>query len=459
MARTVCHHGASKGRGCEHIGLGHFGRLFEGLDPLYISDETLAALGGPGGLMDTTGAPKDSDIPAAYTFFAQFVDHDITLDTQSALNTDWVQNPDKIPNLRSASLDLDCVYGFGPEASPHLYDGDTEKLLTGNDQNENDLARASDGTALIGDPRNDENIFVSQMQLMFLRLHNKFIDMGMHFEEAQRECRYHYQYIVLHDFLRRVCDEEIYDFAVEQLYRHDFPMLYGPNEHEKLDMPVEFSVAAYRFGHSMVRSSFRVNRRYRDIELFDERFSTIGFTHVPVRLTVDWRYLLDMDGRIRYQKSRKIDEKLATELNNLPFVTDPNPNNRSLAFRNLVRGRSLGLPSGQAVASALADCGYPIDPGVDLKLSQITGWRGLSRDVKEELSEASPLFFYLLRESALGERLGKTGSAILMEVFGGMLRYCSTSYLKDTSWSPSPVISAADHRLTLADIANFVSGS
>jgi hypothetical protein len=79
--------------------------------------------------------------------------------------------------------------------------------------------------------------------------------------------------------------------------------------------------------------------------------------------------------------------------------------------------------------------------------------------VKEELSEASPLFFYLLRESALGERLGKTGSAILMEVFGGMLRYCSTSYLKDTSWSPSPVISAADHRLTLADIANFVSGS
>lgn len=463
MAQNPCHHGVSKGRGCSHIGLGHFGRLFDHLQPLYVSDEALTALGRAGGLMDTTGRPADSDIPAAYTFFAQFVDHDITLDTRSGLNTDWVQDPDKLPNMRSASLDLDCVYGFGPEASPHLYDGSSGKLLTGNDGNPNDLARAKDGTALIGDPRNDENIFVSQLQLMFLRLHNRFIDDGMHFEEAQKACRYHYQYIVLHDFLRRVCDPAVYRFAVERLHRHDFPLKYAPDDHGKLYMPVEFSVAAYRFGHSMVRSKYAANSRFRNIELFDRRFGTNGFSHVPVNLTVDWRYLLDLEPRINFNRSRKIDEKLATELNNLPdpVVADPNPLNKSLAFRNLVRGRSLGLPDGRAVAASLADCGYPVDPCVDLKLSQIGGWRSVPAPVKRELAEANPLFFYILRESALCDRLGPTGSAILLEVFGGMLSYCSTSYLKDPSWSPHPGLAIAHpgdgFSLTLADVARYVS--
>ncbi len=461
MAKHPCHHGVSSGRGCSHIGLGHFGRLFEDLDPLYVSDEVLAALGRAGGLMDTTGRPVDSDIPAGYTFFAQFVDHDITLDTRSGLNTDWVQDPGKLPNMRSASLDLDCVYGFGPEASPHLYDGNSGRLITGNDTNANDLARAHDGTALIGDPRNDENIFIAQLQLMFLRMHNKLIDRGMHFEEAQKECRYHYQYIVLHDFLQRVCDPAVFRFAVERLYAHHFPLKYAPDEHGKLFMPVEFSVAAYRFGHSMVRSRYRANGRANNIELFDARFGTEGFSAVPPSLTVDWRYLLDMDGRINFTRSRKIDERLATELNDLPVVSDPNPLNRSLAFRNLVRGRSLGLPEGRAVAARLADCGYPVNPSVDLKLAQMSGWRALAADVRRELSEASPLFFYILRESAAGERLGPTGSAILMEVFGGMLRYCGTSYLKDPSWSPDPELAIADRRegfrLTLADVARFVA--
>jgi len=204
MTHHVCHHGTASARGCAHLGLGTFGRLFPELDPLFTSNGLIEALGRPGGLMDTRGASPDSDIPAAYTFFAQFVDHDITLDTTSRLESDWVQDPHKVPNLRSASLDLDCVYGFGPEASPHLYDGNSGKLLTGNDTNDEDLARAKDGTALIGDPRNDENIFVSQLQLLFHKFHNKLIDAGHDFESAQQEARYHYQYIVLHDFLQRV---------------------------------------------------------------------------------------------------------------------------------------------------------------------------------------------------------------------------------------------------------------
>ena len=254
MARPQ-HHGVAHARGCSHLGLSTFGRLFPDLEPLFTSDDLIAALGRPGGLMDTNRASPDSDIPAGYTFFSQFVDHDITLDTTSKLDSDWVQDVKKLPNLRSPSLDLDCVYGFGPEASPHLYDGDSGKLLTGNDTNPNDLARAKDGTALIGDPRNDENIFVSQLQLVFLRFHNKLIDAGLEFEEAQRQARYHYQYIVLHDFLRNICDPEVYHFALENLYRHNYPLKFFPDEHGKIHMPVEFSVAAYRFGHSMVRNA------------------------------------------------------------------------------------------------------------------------------------------------------------------------------------------------------------
>ncbi len=460
MTHPVCHHGTAKARGCAHLGLGSFGRLFPELDPLFTSDELIAALGRPGGLMDTParGAGGDSDIPAAYTFFAQLVDHDITLDTTSKLESDQVQEVEKLPNLRSASLDLDCVYGFGPEASPHLYDGDSGKLLTGNRTNPNDLARASDGTALIGDPRNDENLFVSQLQLVFLRFHNKLIDAGLEFEEAQRQARYHYQYVVLHDMLQRVCDPGVYRFALERLYRHEYPLIFGADACGRLVMPVEFSVAAYRFGHSMVRSHYPANARYRNIELFDERFGTLGFSAVPRNLTVDWRYLLDID-RTRHARSRPIDERLARELNDLPFMrgSETDPNKRSLSFRNLLRGRSLGLPSGQDVAAALQRAGYPVDTGVDLRLNQVRGYTALPRELKEELRERSPLFFYILRESAACPGLGPTGSAILMEVFGGMLSACSTSYLNDRSWEPDPAIVAGDHTLSLRDLVVYAT--
>lgn len=462
MSGAKCHHGYSHAKGCSHLGLGSFGRMFPELDPLFTSSELIEALGKPKGLMDTLPSKKtkDSDIPAAYTFFAQFIDHDVTLDVTSKLESDVIQNADKLPNLRSMSLDLDCVYGFGPEASPHLYSNDEEgKLLLGNSKNPNDLARAKDDTALIGDPRNDENMFVSQLQLLFIRFHNTFIDMGMDFEEAQRQCRNHYQYIVLHDFLKRICDPEIYGIALKNIYKKSYPFKYEPSEHGKLDMPVEFSVAAYRFGHSMVRSVYPVNAKELKVELFSEKFNTGGFSHVPKALTVDWRYLLDVSNRVSYARSKDIDEKLARELNDLPFMkeNEPDPNKRSLSFRNLLRARSLGLPSGQSVAKSLYDCGYPIDCEVDLKLSKVDGYSSLNATLKKELKEQTPLFFYILRESILSPNLGKVGSAILMEVFGGMLVNCSTTYLHDEAWEPSKDISCSDNELTLKDIVNFIS--
>lgn len=467
MSKIACHHGVVQGRGCSHLELGSFGRLFPDLPALYTHSSLIEALGKPGGLMDGDKTP-DSDIPAGYTFFAQFVDHDVTLDVQSQLDSDWVQDVDKLANFRSASLDLDCVYGFGPDASPHLYNNAKPgKLLTGTRKNPDDLARAPDGTALIGDPRNDENIFVNQMQNVFIKLHNRFIDDGLEFEDAQRECRYHYQYVVLHDLLKRVCDPDTYKFAIDKLYRHDFPLCYGADEHGKLAMPVEFSTAAYRFGHSMVRSKYTIKQktpggseRRKVIDLFDEEFLTEGFTPIPPTIRVDWSLLLPI-GRAKPDMSKAIDGKLATELNNLPFLSpgEPNPNKRSLAFRNLLRGRSLGLPSGQAVAEAFADCGYAIEAEkLSLSKRQFPGIDKLSTKDRAALECETPLFFYLLAEGGKKNSLGPTGSAILLEVFGGMLMYCDNTYLK-ANWSPDADIAAGDHELTLGDLVVYAGGA
>ena len=460
------HHGVATGRGCSHAALGSFCKLLPALEPAFFTDEALKALGAANGIMhDKSNGGGNSNIPAAYTFFAQFVDHDITLDVSSQLNSAKIQDPLKVPNLRSMTLDLDCIYGFGPEASPYLYED--EKLVVGNPKNERDLRRVittdssgeidSVGRALIGDPRNDENLFISQLQYAFHLFHNKLFDRCHDFEEAQRQARFHYQYVVLNDFLRRVCDDKIYEFSYKRLFKCDEPLIYELDRAGKLQMPVEFSVAAYRFGHTMVRNKFQPNSKKTNVELFSNELSN-GFSFVKPELTVEWEHLFSTGSLC---KSKLIDEQLANELIVLPdevVGSGADDLERSLAFRNLVRGRSLGLPDGRAVAHAIADAGYPLDPDIDLKLNNVKGWSKVPAGVKSELKESIPLFFYLLRESSVcnnGEKLGPTASAILMEVFGGILLHCNSSFL-NSDWSPSDSIAGFNSDLTLEDILKFV---
>ena len=465
-------HGMTKARGCDHARLGNFCKLFPDL-PSWAAEcgiehpceaaEVAALLGGPGGVMhDFDDSSSDSEAPAAYTFFAQFIDHDITLDTQTNLHGDELDNAKvrEVANLRSASLDLDCVYGFGPEASPYLYDQTQPgRLLVGNDVNENDLPRNSDGRALIGDPRNDENIFVAQLQLLFLRFHNRRI-LGRGFEDAQKDVRYHYQWLVLYDFLRRFCDPGVFDYALKEIKKKALPKCEIWDKYGRLCMPVEFSVAAYRFGHTLVRSHYPANEHYPAIELFDERFGTEGFGPVPPELTVDWRFLLDVDDCHPYVKSKAVDHLLADELIRLPDpVVGRNApaNDRSLAFRNLLRGYVLGLPDGQSVAHALKDKGYPVDPHADLQFDEIRGWDCLGEKWRKKLEGHTPLFFYILREAGVlggGRHLGPVGSAILMEVFGAMLVHCKTFLNEKGGWTPDKCLGGED--FTLARLVRYV---
>lgn len=479
MSHPTCPHGVARARGCAHLAVSRFCKLFD-LPGLPVSESQAARLGGPGGLMhDFDDLSGDCAIPAGYIFFAQFVDHDVTLDGTTALRGDPLDADAvaKLPNVRSVSLDLDCVYGFGPEASPHIYDAERPgRLAVG--PGGFDLARSPGGEALIGDPRNDENLFVSQLQLLFHRLHNKLYDErvvqdggagGARFELAQRETRYHYQWLVLFDLLKRLCSREVYAFAAEKLVSGaaSFPFFHRPDAHGRLCMPVEFSVAAYRVGHTLVRSTYAVNREHLDIELFDPAFGLRGFDRLPEELVVDWRYLLPVEACVEPRRCKAVDPLLADELQDLPVVDSRNPRDRALAFRNVLRGNALGLPSGQAVAAKLASAYPGIDPSFEPKIGD---------PALADLEKETPLFYYILRESQVregGQRLGPVGSAILMEVFGAMLRFCDASFLGDPDWSPDPCVAglpagtvldretlAVDEALPfeLADVVRFVEG-
>jgi hypothetical protein len=322
---------------------------------------------------------------------------------------------------------------------------------------------------------------------MFHRLHNRLCaervvqhdikEKGWsRFEAAQRETRFHYQWVLLFDFLKRICDPHIFAFAVEKLCdpKADFPLCYELDAHHQLPMPVEFSTAAYRVGHAMVRNSFAINAANPDVELFDDRFGTIGFSVLPHELVVDWRFLLQMTPHHQPRMAKAFNPLLADDLQNLPVVASNNPRNRALAFRNLMRASALGVPSGQSVAEALKAKGYPIEV-CDLELDGLKAWKRVEAVLhrsEHDLAHHTPLFYYVLRESELkshGTHYGPVGSALLLEVFGGMLRLCKDTFLRAPDWRPDPCIAKPDpsfdkerlihdpdyYPLELADLVRF----
>ena len=468
---------------------GRFGRMFATLPP-FGSDtpqvrEALLDVGRAGGLMDakdklsegpvklitdpalSVNNPDNPRLTAGFTFLGQFIDHDITFDPTSSLEREV--DPEHIENFRTPSLALDNVYGAGPGGSPHLFDRQSGiKFLlepTGT-QGRFDVPRNSQGTALIGDPRNDENLIVSQLQVAFLMFHNAVVDYvkdklklkaaGQIFAEAQRLVRWHYQWIVVHEFLQKTCGTEVVEDVLangRKFYKwHNEPFV-----------PVEFSVAAYRFGHSQVRPSYRANFTGNPGQ---QPFFAMIFAPTPSNPTdpddlsgglraprrfIDWRTFFDFgDGNLRQNK--KIDTTISTALFKLPGSVVANPDPRtspaSLAQRNLLRHLTFSLPSGQRVARAMR---LPVLPQTALA------------DVAEHgLDDRTPLWFYILREAshfANGERLGPVGGRIVAEVFIGLLQGDRTSYLaQDPDWEPTfPTLDPGRRHedFTMVDLLRF----
>ncbi|HEV2758600.1 MAG TPA: heme peroxidase family protein [Acidimicrobiales bacterium] len=430
---------------------GRYGRMFRALPAFAPTDATLKKLADS--MADTPGPAGDNpEIPSGYTYLGQFVDHDITFDPVSSL--DRVNDPDALNTFRTPRFDLDSLYGRGQADSPYLYDQeDPASLLvgrnTGAEYEPVDLPRNQQGRALIGDPRNDVHTIVGQLHLAFIRFHNAVVDRlrfdaepGELFDEARRIVTWHYQWVVIHDFLARLVGPELLGEVLVTSKRTGKARaeLSFFTWRTQPFVPVEFSAAAYRFGHSMVRERYRINDTLEplpiltDIRIANRLQHFGGFRTLPKGWTVQWKHLFPL-GDDAPQMSRKIDTRLAEPMRKLPPLIDNA--RRSLGLINMLRGRSLQLPSGQAVATAMGTTVSNADLG---------------------LAGETPLWFYLLRESEIigkGLRLGPTGGRIVAEVLVGLLKGDPSSFLRQQpDWKPE-LPSAEPGRFSMIDLLRF----
>jgi Animal haem peroxidase len=402
--------GPSRAHDRGRLGSTSYARLFPDLPSFSADDAFLYALGRAGGLCDC-GSGEDepgslgSDA-AGWPFFGQFIAHDITAD-RSALQAHV--DPTGLQNARSPKLNLECLYGDGPIGHAFLFQrADGAKLITSADGR--DVQRNAEGTAIIGDPRNDSHVVVSQMHLAFLRAHNAFVDRvrargtpdALVFETAARELRWHYQSAVLGEFLPRLIGAPLLDTLIAEGRR-----FYAPEDDAFI--PLEFADAAYRYGHSQIRHFYALNDDVTHVTIFPD---LVGFRPVPPEFIVDWSRLFDVDGRPAAQRAKKIDGQLVAGLIALPaIVTGETPVQEfhSLAVRDLERGQGVGLPSGEAVARAMGAAPLTAD---EVGTASVH-WRG-----------ETPLWYYILREADVrcgGDCLGPVGGRIVGEVLLGLL--------------------------------------
>jgi len=428
-----------------------YGRLFPELPSLIADEAALWTLGEPGGACDGSlfadpeGGDDAREVAAGWPFFGQFVAHDITADRSlPAHHVDAAT----LRNARRPTIDLECLYGDGPSGNPYLYDRtDPAKMLLGrNDAGQlADLPRNAQGLALIGDPRNDVHLFVSQLHVAMLKLHNRLVDwlreQGVSeadlFAETRRAARWHYQWVVLHDFLPRLIGAEL----TEELLA-DGPRYFTADDGA---IPLEFADAAYRYGHSQIRHRYRPNAGSAPMPLFPD---LVGFNAVPAARVVDWALLFDFPGQPPAQRAKKIDGRLAHSLIELPLAITGEVDTaayHSLAVRDLQRGQGLGLPSGEAVARRMGIA--PLRPD---EIGLVTsGWQG-----------ETPLWFYILKEADVchdGERLGAIGGRIVGEVLVTLIDRDPGSFrAANSGWTPT--IPAGDPgKFGLCDLLLFAT--
>ena len=503
---------------------GRFGRMFRSLPAATYGKtdaDSRAALMALGKAMTSSfDPPKDgndaeeSGIPALYTYFGQFIDHDITFDPMTTLIQH--SDPDGLTDFRTPALDLDNVYGRGPGDQPYMYDNGGPKFLLGDalDNGASDLPRnnADPRRALIGDPRNDENGIISQFQGLMLRFHNRVAteNSGLSFPEMQRIVRWHYQWVIVHDFLPKIVSD-----TVLQALKTKQPDGSDRYDKKKLEffhwrhdpfMPVEFSVAAYRLGHSMIRPGYRLN----DIDatllpIFPIPPNTIpeipagipegltGFQAMAKNRGIDWGRFIDLPGdtrsygtdspadtstKKRLQFAYRIDTSCVTPLSVLPgrVVSDPPP---SLPQRNLIRGFELGLPTGQDVAKAmhltpLTNEQIMIGKAVDSPETGDMLGTIASIDELSAFKDKCPLWTYILAEAARNPttlpipvteskhistpQLGPVGGRIVAEVFLGMLFGDNDSFLSaDPNWMPT-IPKKSEDGFALRDLVAYALG-
>lgn len=462
--------------------------------------------------------PTDnSTIPPVYTYWGQFLDHDLTANTDRNAAISDITRPDLAPldpdfvvanlkNLRQPTVNLDSVYGDGPTFDPSnptqagsFYDGIKLKvgtvatnpntppidgvLIPPDADLQRDLPRVNK-TAQIADARNDENLIIAQLHTAYLRFHNAVVDWvaanesayssdEQRFERARQLTRWHGQWLVVHDYLKTVTLPGIADKILLGGPQH-----YAPRNGTAY-MPLEFSVAAYRFGHTMVRATYDYNRNFgRPGNVlpnapFDLLFAFTGKGNppfpvpgttvtLPFNWIIEWERFVHKGSALPDHFARKIDTRLAPPLHQMVNegndVTDVAIQEmlKNLARRNLLRGYLLSIPTGQSVAAAMG-----VAPLSEDELQQGNG-DALNQVLADNgFLEKTPLWYYVLKEAevrANGNSLGELGSRIVCETIIGQLLHDAESYLNQAGgWDPGQGVKLpnGDPIVTIGDFLAF----
>jgi hypothetical protein len=404
----------------------------------------------------------DSGLFAGFTYLAQFIDHDLTFDITPLARAH--PHAECIPNFRSPFLDLDHLYGGGPSMAPFLYEitqqPGTERFLIGKteDDKPKDLPRNSAGIALVADPRQDENLIIAQLHVFFLERHNWLVAQLLEkkvpsagpagatvFERARRLLTWWYQQYAI-NIVRALLDKDVF----KQVQKQFSSSATCKGEHFRI--PIEFSVAAFRFGHSMVRDSYDYNEFHGPGKLATLRdlLNRTGMGGgIRRSLPADW--VIDLERFLSFGKppsnpANKVGPRVAGELyqlhpNTIKLFNAPLPAEEVVAksrcdtvsedfenmlpVRNLWRGARMGLPSGQDIAKALS---LPC-----LTREQIADGpdTDILTDPRYEFDKDTPLWYYVLREAELsgGENLGPVGSWIVAETVLAALWSDPNSYV------------------------------
>ncbi len=430
----------------------------------------------------TAGRGGFGNVPAGYTYLGQFVDHDLTFDKSTVALGENIPLS-QLLQARSPSLDLDSLYGAGPgdpestkfySDGVHLKVGKTDAVGPPPFQARDgfDLPRvggsgskAKKRKANVPDPRNDENLAVAQTHLAMIRFHNRVVDSlpnampaTQKFATARDTVTKHYQWMLKTDYLPRIVAPGVVTNVFNQGRKAFEP---GAIATSIPTMPIEFSIAAFRLGHAMVREVYDWNAAFPSGQgtlgaLFD--FSGLsgdffGGVRLPSNWIADWRRLYDFKKEQNrndlappgsLNKAMRIDSTLAPTLHFLRQSAtgdDTGGIHDDLAFRNLRRALMVRLATGQQMATFLKSKGVTL---TKLTRPQIRDGKngasldGLTPGQRDGVLTNTPLWFYVLREAELNNgRLNGVGARIVAETFHRAMEGSTSSIVRDPTWKPT----------------------
>ena len=357
-------------------------------------------------LMSTSDKKEESTVPLGYVFFGQFIDHDITLDNSDEFISDHQFQLDQVKiltNRRNPRFDLDSVFGLGPELNGYLYDSDGFLIVE-----TDDLTRNESGIAIIPDHRNDENPIIAQLHLAIQKYYNLVHKQTLKdsddkstknelIEKSITRTRWQYQYIVLNDYLPTIVGNRIINDIRPNSFDTNFLLM---KNNRNFSIPLEFSGAAFRFGHSQVPESLSINSDLADLNIFDPKLRTSP---------IDWRMFFDIEKEVTAQKAMRVQPFLSKSMLNIP-------RGLNLVKLNIHKGLFFKLPSGQDLARAANLIPEP-----------------------SQYPYGDPLWYYILKETKEeGSQLGALGSRIVAEVIIRLIHEDEASYLNQgVNWTPT----------------------